>query len=219
MNAADVYLRGYEREANWARRTRGEFTIFCSSATDPFLPQERTYGVTAALLAAMHDRPPDSLILQTHTHLAAEQSAAIARLSQRCPVRVHVSIESDRDRLPGLPPSASPVEKRLQACARLRSMGIFTVVTVAPLLPISEPADFFERIAAVADTVVIDHYIGGDGSSNGARTLRTGLPAAVAAIDPEATTLDYRDRIVATARELMPGRVGVSQSGFAGVYA
>src|SRR3954470_6733972 len=42
-NAADVYRNSYEREAAWARRTHGDFAIFCSSATDPFVPQERKF--------------------------------------------------------------------------------------------------------------------------------------------------------------------------------
>lgn len=218
-NAADVYRASHGRESKWARRKHGEFSIFCSSATDPFVPQERQFGITASLLQAMLDQPPDTLILQTHTHRVLDQASEIASLSARCNMRVHISIESDRDRLPGLPPSASPVERRLAACGELRRAGVFTVVTVAPLLPIAEPELFFDRIAEVADAVVIDHYIGGDGSPNGARTLRTRLPDAIAAIDPDATTLAYRERVIELARRTMPGRVGVSESGFAAIYA
>jgi len=217
-NAADVYCASYARESSWARRKHGAFSIFCSSATDPFVPQERQFGITAALLRAMLDHPPDTLILQTHTHRVLDQAPAIAALSARCKLRVHISIESDRDRLPGLPPSASPVERRLAACAELRAAGVLTVVTVAPLLPIADPPQFFDRIAEVADAVVIDHYLGGDGSPGGARTLRTRLPDAIAAIDPAAVTLDYRDLMIEAARRAMPGRVGVSESGFAGMY-
>jgi DNA repair photolyase len=217
-NAAGAYRASYDRESGWARRTHGEFSIFCSSATDPFVPQERQFGITATLLVAMRDQPPDTLILQTHTHRVLDQASAITTLAARCKLRVHISIESDRDRLPGLPPSASPVERRLAACAELRRAGVFTVVTVSPLLPIADPRRFFDRISEVADAVVIDHFIGGDGSPNGARTLRTSLPDAIAAIDPDATTLEYRERMIDIARRALPGRVGVSESGFAGVY-
>jgi len=217
-NAADVYRQSHSRESHWARRTRGEFSVFCSSATDPFVPQERQFKITASLLAAMCELPPDLLILQTHTHRITDEIIAIVELSRRCRLRAHISIESDQDRLPGLPPSASPVERRLTACAEFRERGVFTVVTVSPLLPIADPEQFFKRIAEVADAVVIDHFIEGDGSKDGSRTLRTALPAAIAAIDPEATTLAYRDQIVELARSIMPGRVGVSESGFAGIY-
>ena len=75
-----------------------------------------------------------------------------------------------------------------------------------------------EFLAQGYDAVVIDHYIEGDGSVEGARTIRTALPAAMAAIDPRSTALSYRDAIVAIAREIMPGRVGISCDGFAGRF-
>ena len=74
------------------------------------------------------------------------------------------------------------------------------------------------RRLTAADAVVIDHYIGGDGTDDGSRTEKTALPAAMEAVEPGSTQLAYRDRMVAIARELMPGRVGVSREGFAGSY-
>ena len=69
-----------------------------------------------------------------------------------------------------------------------------------------------------ADAVVIDHYVGGDGSPDGSRTARTPLPAAMERALPGSSELAYRDRIVAIAREVLPGRVGVGRDGFAGRY-
>ncbi len=217
-NAAAAYAEHYSRERRWARRARHPqgFAIFLSSATDPFVPQERRYRVTRRVLEAMRERPPDTLILQTHSHRVADYADLYRELALRCDLRVHVSVESDRDQLPGLPPPASSVERRLHAAAVLRSDGIRTVVTVSPLLPIADPRAFFQRVEQCADAVVIDHYIGGDGSSDGSRTSRTALPSAMAAVDPDSLTLDYRDRIVDVAREVMPGRVGVHIDGFAG---
>jgi hypothetical protein len=106
----------------------------------------------------------------------------------------------------------------MEACAALKSAGLFTVVTVSPLLPIAVPDSFFARIAAVADAVVIDHFIQGDGSDDGGRTLRTPLPSAMAVVNPEAVTLAYRDWIVDVAQRYLSGRVGVNIDGFAGRY-
>lgn len=217
-NAAEVYLATADRERQWARRTRGRFSIFCSSATDPFLPQEQRFRVTSRLLQAMSSIPPDELILQTHTDGVLAELPALLTLQQRCELRVHVSIESDRDRLPGLPPPACSVERRIEACQTLRSAGIYTVVTVAPLLPIAEPTLFFQRLGEVADAVVIDHFIGGDGSATGNRTQKTPLPAQMEEVLPGSTSLSYRDEIVAVARSILPGRVGVHIAGFAGHY-
>jgi DNA repair photolyase len=217
-NAAEAYRSGYEREARWARRAGGQFSIFCSSATDPYLPQEARYKVTESVLRAMISSPPDLFILQTHSHGVTRDLNLLLELRRRCEVRVHISIESDRDTLPGLPLPACSVEKRLAACATLKAAGLYTVVTVAPLLPIDDPERFFARIAEVADAVVIDHFIQGDGSDDGGRTLRTTLPPAMRAVDPKSVSLDYRDRMVSIARRNLPGRVGVNIDGFAGRY-
>ena len=54
------------------------------------------------------------------------------------------------------------------------------MITMAPLLPIEDPTAWFRRVEQCADAVVLDHFIGGDGSKEGQRTLRTALPNAAA---------------------------------------
>jgi DNA repair photolyase len=218
-NAADAYRAQVERERAWARREREGFAIFFSSATDPFVPQEAKLGVSARVLEAMAEAPPDTLIVQTHSASVTDHLPALVRLAACCDLRVQLSIETDRERLPGLPSPASSVSARFAAAAELRAAGIRTVVTVSPLLPIEDPRAFFTRVREVSDAVVVDHYIGGDGSADGSRTARTPLPAAMEALHPGSTTLAYRDEVVAIARDVLPGRVGVGPDGFAGRYA
>lgn len=215
-NAASAYLAQSDRECRWARASRTRFSVFMSSATDPFVPHEARFSITRDVLGAMIEKPPDELILQTHSDRVTSYLDIYRELSTRCGLRIHISIESDRDRLPGLPPPASSVARRFEAAAMLREAGIYVVITVAPLLPIKDAHAFIGRIADCADAVVIDHFIGGDGSTGGARTLRTALPEAMASVDPAALELGYRDRIVAMAMARMPGRVGVGIDGFAG---
>jgi DNA repair photolyase len=200
------------------RRRDGPFSIFCSSSTDPFVPQERRFRITHALLEAMCRRPPDRLILQTHSHFVADEIDLCRELSRMCDLRIHVSIETDREHFDGLPPPASPVEKRLAACALLKQAGLRTVVTVAPLLPIADPDRFCARIADVADAVVLDHFIQGDGSADGSRRSRTPLPAAMRQVAPDSLDLSYRDRMAAIARKYLSGRVGINIDGFAGRF-
>ena len=217
-NASEAYVEQYERERRWAREARGRFVIFMSSSTESFQPAERKFRVTRAVLEAMLERPPDGLIVQTHCHQVTDYLEMYPELARRMDLRFHVSIESDLDRLPGLPPAGSSVEKRMEACAMLRGEGLRTVVTVSPLLPIADPERFFGRLAGVADAVVVDHFIGGDGSANGSRTLRTRLPLAMAAVDPTSVTVEYRERKVGIARRYLPRRVGVNIDGFAGKF-
>ena len=217
-NADSAYRSSYERERAWGRQARGNFSIFMSSSTDPFLPQEDRYGITQRLLEAMCERPPDELIVQTHSHRVGQRRDLLVTLAQHCKLRVHLSIESDRDRLPGLPAPASTVADRLRAAAELKSCGLTVVVTCAPLLPIEDPERFFAEIAQCAHAVVLDHFVGGDGSRAGQRTLGTALPAAMAAVVTESTHLEYRDRMAEIARRHLPGRTGLGQAGFASEF-
>lgn len=217
-NAAESYRANYAKEKRWAQKERGKFSIFCASATDPFLPQERQYRITEGLLKAMLAQPPDALILQTHSRTVTDYLADYEQLGQVCDLRFHVSIETDRDSLPGLPPAASSIQQRLDACHQLSQRGLRVVVIVAPLLPIDNPTAFFQRIGEVASAVVIDHFILGDGTPDGRVTLKTPLPQAMAKVEPESLTLAYRDQIIEVARQILPGRVGVSADGFAGCY-
>jgi DNA repair photolyase len=215
-NAAESYRAQYAKELSWARRTRGAFGIFLSSATEPFQPIERKARITRSVLEAMCELPPDFLILQTHSHHVADYLDLYPQLASRTALRFHISIESDRDELPGLPRSASSVAKRMEAAKQLRDAGFRVVATLSPLLPIERPHEFFERLSRAVDAVVVDHFIGGDGSPGGTRTRRTPLPLAMDSVHPGSTTLEYRDEIIAIAQQLFPGRVGVSIDGFAG---
>ena len=216
QNAAASYQAHVAAERRWARAARGRFTIFLSSATEPFVPQEFRYGVTRGVLEAMLAEPPDVLIVQTHSHRVAEYLPLYLQLLRLAELRVHLSIETDREQIAGLPPHASSVDARFAAARALKQAGVPVVITVSPLLPIADPERFFERVAEAADAVVIDHFIGGDGSPDGGRTRRTGLPGAMRAIDPQSLGLEYRERMVAIAQRYLPGRVGVNIDGFAG---
>lgn len=218
INAAEAYRRACGRERAWARKARGRFIVFMSSAAEPFPPQEARWGVSKGVLEAMRDDPPDGLIVQTHSPRVVDQTDLLRELAERCELRVHLSIETDRESLPGLPPHAFSVASRFEAARSLKEAGLKVVITVSPLLPIDDPDRFFANVARVAQAAVLDHHIGGDGSPNGSRTLRTGLPRAMAEVDPTSISPAYRDAMAAIAERHLPGRVGISRDGFAGRY-
>lgn len=215
-NAAEAYRQHHRHERDWARGSRGRFGIFLSSSTEPFQPAEGKYRVTQKVLEAMVDLPPDFLILQTHSHRVIQYAELYERLRRVCDLRFHISIETDREEMEGLPPHASSVEKRIEACVALRAAGHRVVVTVSPLLPMAGPERFFARLSEVADAVVIDHFIEGDGTPDGGRTRKTPLPVVMEALDPRSVSIRYRDQIVRIAQRFFPGRVGISIDGFAG---
>jgi DNA repair photolyase len=166
----------------------------------------------------MLTHPPDELILQTHATAMRDDLDLVAALSQKCRLRVHVSLEGDTEHLPGLPSPPSSIEDRIELLRQLSSAGIFSVACLSPLYPMRNSTAFFEQLAgAGVDAVVIDHFIQGDGTREGSRTWKTDLPRSMAAVSAESTRLEYRDRIAAIARDYLP--VGISAAGFAGHYS
>ena len=217
MNAAEVYRATVEKEKRWVHRQGRPFAIFLSSSTEPWQPAETRYRITRGLLDAMQDHPPDELILQTHGTGMRDDLECVQRLSQKCHVRVHISLEGDRDRLPGLPAPAASVEDRLQLIREVSAIGLRAVACLSPLWPLEDPDSFFRSIAeSGAQAVVIDHFIGGDGTADGARTFKTGLPKIMAQASADSIELTYRDRIAKIAGNYLP--VGLSAEGFAGRY-
>ena len=77
--------RGYDRERGVGPGEAGGFVIFLSSATEPFPPQEARHGSRDSVLRAMLERPPDGLIVQTHSPRVAEtcDGPVPARLAMR----------------------------------------------------------------------------------------------------------------------------------------
>jgi DNA repair photolyase len=217
VNAAEAFREQAERERRWAAR-RGGFRIYMSSVTDPYVPQERRYGITRALLGAMLDSPPDRLNVQTHTPYPLRDLDLLRALRERVPdLCVNISVETDRESLgPGFPPHATPIAGRIAALAALRGAGIPCVAVVAPMLPIERPAEFARRLGEAADAVVLDHFLIGDGSPGGLRTRHTGFPLQLEASGwPEWSALERFNEVCDIFRkELGPDRVGVSCSGF-----
>jgi DNA repair photolyase len=207
--AAEAYRRDLRRE-----RRRGPVRIFCASVTDPYVPQERRLGITRALLEAMVADPPDALVLQTHTPGPLRDLDLLRALP--CDLAVQISVETDREAIPGLPPHAYPPRVRLEALRALREAGVRAVGVVAPLLPLLDPGGFARALEWACDAVIVDHYLVGDGSPGGWRTRRRGLPSLLRAHGFERwTRIEALHEIASLFRRVLgPERVGVSREGF-----
>lgn len=181
----------YRRQYDSLRRRHQPLRIYLASSTDPYLPQEATLGSTRALLEEMLERPPELLVIQTRSSLIARDEALISALSWRCRLRVSVTVECDGE-VPGLPRHATPIARRLEVLEGFTAAGIPTQVTVSPMLPIADLEGFAARLDRACNRVIVDHYLlGGDGSSGGFRTQRSGfVDALVEAGYEEWTRLD-----------------------------
>src|SRR5436190_202658 len=65
----DAYRLDYDRLKRPRRGSPQPLKIFMSSSTDPYIPQEKRLGLTQGLLEEMVERPPDVLVIQSHTTL------------------------------------------------------------------------------------------------------------------------------------------------------
>jgi DNA repair photolyase len=167
-----AYQRDYDRIKHPRQGAPCPLRIYMASSTDPYVPQEKQLGLTCALLEEMQARPPDVLVIQTHTTLINRDFNLIQPLSKRCELWVSITCETDMDPVPGFPPHASRPSKRLETLKRFRDAGVPTQATISPLMPLSDPEKFARDLDAACDRVVVDHYLLGDGS-HGARTRRT----------------------------------------------
>ncbi|HKI19444.1 MAG TPA: radical SAM protein [Isosphaeraceae bacterium] len=175
-NTITCYRAEYDRIKRPRRGEPKPLKIYMSSSTDPYVPQEKQLGLTRSLLDEMVERPPDVLVVQTHTTLIERDLDVIQSVAQRCQVWVSITVETDRDELPaGFARPASLPSQRLETLKRFRGRGISTQATVSPLMPLANPEAFAVRLDQVCDRVILDHFLIGDGSKNGLRTKRTGF--------------------------------------------
>lgn len=196
-----------------AAGTLGDVAIFMSSATDPYQGAERRWRLTRACLDVLLAYPPGLLVVQTRSPLVEDDFARLRELGPRC--WLSMTVETDRDDVrQALTPRCPALAQRWRTVEAAKQAGLQVQIAVSPCLPYSDPETFGERLAALADRVVVDSYVSGDGQG-GLRTAATATPATYA-------TQAWGDwRVEADARALyawLVERIGVragwSQAGF-----
>jgi len=173
----EAYRKDYDRIRNARNGSRQPLRIYMSSVTDPYSPWERTLRHTRSLLEEMIKRPPDLLVIQSHTPLAVDDLALLQRLNALCQLQVNITVETDMEEMPGGFPRHMYLPKsRIAALRELRDAGIKTVGVVSPLLPLDDVRVFAQELEKACDRVILDHFLIGDGSKHGLRTRKSGFP-------------------------------------------
>ena len=172
VNIAEVLEQELHKPA--ARHYR----VFMASATDPYQPAEVSACLTQRCLAVLHCHPVDWLVVQTRSLLVQRDFALLAALPF---ATLNVSIETDLLEVHRrfTRSSASP-ERRLTLVHMALARGIFTQITVSPLLPSSSSfAETLVRTVGEKGRVIVDTFLDGDGSG-GQRSARLGMDALLA---------------------------------------
>lgn len=120
--------------------------IYCSPLVDPYQPVEAGRQLMPGILDAVMEHPPRVFVIQTRGPLICRDLPRLRELAQRTTLRVSFSLTTDREDIRRLyEPHCAPMAERIQAIESLRSAGISTFATLAPLLPCNP-----EKLAAIA---------------------------------------------------------------------
>lgn len=128
------------------RQVRDGQVIYCSPLVDPYQPAEEGQEMMPRILDELWSHPPKVFVIQTRGPLIVRDLARLVKLSQRTTLRVSFSITTNREPVRKLyEPHCATIDCRWKAIRKLRSAGVTTFATLAPLLP-CDP----EELAAVA---------------------------------------------------------------------
>jgi DNA repair photolyase len=118
------------------RAVRGHEVIYCSPLVDPYQPAEETEEMMPRLLDVLIDRPPRVFAFQTRGPLILRDLERIRELARRTALRVSFSLTTNLEDIRRLyEPHCATFDERLNVIDALRSAGIETFATLAPLLP------------------------------------------------------------------------------------
>jgi DNA repair photolyase len=154
------------------------YRVFMASATDPYQPAEASVCLTQRCLAALCSHPIDWLVVQTRSLLVQRDFALLAELPF---ATLNVSVETDLlDVHRRFTRSSASPERRLTLVRRALAQGIFTQITVSPMLPSSPTfAETLAHTVGEQGRVIVDTFLDGDGSG-GRRSTRLGMDALLA---------------------------------------
>jgi DNA repair photolyase len=145
----EALRRGSERHRALAK---GE-PLVIGTATDPYQPAERRFGLTRGVLQALAEHAGLRVVVITKSALVTRDIDVLTRLGRHSRVTVHLSlITLDRELARRLEPRAPTPEARLRALARLREAELDVGINIMPVLPgiTDRPADLAALIGEVA---------------------------------------------------------------------
>jgi DNA repair photolyase len=161
-----------------APRVAGQ-TLYMSSVTDPYLPAERSLGLTRGILEELVPYQP-CLLIQTRGPLVMRDIDVLKRFRS---VRVNMSIPTDSEEVRQVfEPKAPLLERRWQALAEVKAAGIPVGICVTPMLPIDDVETFAARLEAFRPDVLVTQDFHDSAGGFGANTARgrAGLAASTA---------------------------------------
>ena len=137
--------------------------IGIGTATDPYQPAEREYGVTRACLEELARHPGLSISITTKSNLIARDIDVLQQIAKHSRIYVDITVTTLRTRLARiLEPRAPRPDLRLDAIRRLREAGISVGAMASPLLPgITDKEGELEAVAGAARDAGAQWFVSG----------------------------------------------------------
>ena len=135
------------------KQVRPGQSIAIGTATDPYQPAERKFGVTRAIMEEFARHRGFSLGLVTKSDLIVRDLELLQAIARHNRLSIHVTVTTTRTSLARiLEPRAPRPDLRLKAVRRLVQAGIYTSINCAPVLPAitDSPADLEDLVRAAA---------------------------------------------------------------------
>ena len=126
--------------------------IAIGTATDPYQPAEREYGVTRACLEELAKREGLRISVITKSHQIVRDIDVFKRIAERSELALNVTVTTLRPRLARLlEPRAPRPDLRMAAVRQLSEAGLRVGVSAAPLIPgITDREGELEAVAEAA---------------------------------------------------------------------
>src|SRR6266481_6549226 len=152
-DAAVLLTREIASKYSFSKGTRGVPDHICiGTATDPYQPAEKEYGVTRACLEELARYDGLSVSIVTKSNLITRDIDVLQEISRRSRLFVDITVTTLRPRLARLlEPRAPRPDLRLAVIRKLRDAGISVGAQASPLLPgITDQEGELESLAAAA---------------------------------------------------------------------
>ena len=122
--------------------------IYMSSVTDPYQPVERELKLTRRLLEVMADGHKPKLVVQTRSPDVTRDSDLFHRIEDNGGrVQVNMTVTTDdEDIRRAFEPFCPSNPVRLDAITEVNESGLDACITMTPLLLVSSPYDFADRL-------------------------------------------------------------------------
>jgi DNA repair photolyase len=139
-------------ERDLATKDIAEDSIAIGTATDPYQPAEREFGVTRAILERMAEREGLNFSITTKSDRIVQDLDLLRTIAQRSTLFVNMTVITLRPGLARqLEPRAPRPDLRLRAVERLREAGITTGIHVMPVVPgITDRPEDMDAVACAA---------------------------------------------------------------------